>query len=363
MEWQVIHANFIDFIRIHFYQDMTERPMIKVAKEDANTVISQLLRKNIIDKAYRIRRSGEHILIPLKDNVSVNGFNQEIGSFSRRQIPVSPHSYLDRERLSGSSRYFVPHKWIRLGDSIVLKSREGKIPSKRAMKAILDFTGARAVYIDSSLTKGVERKPGLRLIHGEPHELLHRENGVRYIFDPQKVMFSPGNVNVRGILRNRDLKGKTVLDMFAGIGYFAIPCAKYSGASAVYCSEINPVSYSYLLRNISLNGLDSNVKAVNSDCRNSWGSLEADLIIMGHFSSPDFLSSALLRSHEGTEIIMHVLAPTGEIGSVCGKLIEKALNMGYLIDIPDSKIIKSYSPHNWHWQITMVVFRSPQGKA
>ncbi len=342
---------------------MTERPMIAVLKEGANELISRLLRRNVIDKRYHIRRSGDTILIPVKDNVSIDGFEIGIDNFWNRELADSPHYYLRKIRLKATSRYFVPRKWIRLGDSIVIKSNNGKMPSKRALKILLKFTGAKAIYLDISRVRGVERVPGLHLIHGKSHEVLHRENGVLFKFDPQKVMFSPGNVNVRGVLRNRNLEGKAVLDMFSGIGYFALPCAKYSGAKVVYCSEINPVSYRYLLQNISLNGLESRIKAVNSDCRNSWGSLKADLIIMGHFSSMDFLSSALFRSHEGTEIVMHLLAPTGEIDQIHREITARARHMGYILDVSDSKVVKSYSPHNWHYQVTLKVFRCPEGKA
>lgn len=342
---------------------MTERPMIAIRKEVANELISRLLKRDIIDKRYHIRRSGDTILIPVKDKVPVDGFVIGMDNFRIRELGDSPHNSLEKVKLKSTSRYFVPRKWIRLGDSIVIKSKDGKIPSKRALKILLSFTGPKAVYLDISRIRGIERMPGLKLIHGESHEVVHRENGILYRFDPQKVMFSPGNVNVRGILRNRNLEGMTVLDMFAGIGYFALPCAKYSGAKSVYVSEINPVSYRYLIQNISINGLESRVLAENTDCRNSWGSLKADLIIMGHFLSLNFLSSALIRSHEGTEIVMHVLTPTGEISQVQREIIAKALNLGYILDVLDSRVVKSYSPHNWHYQVTLKVFSCPKGKA
>ena len=335
---------------------MDERPFAMVPKEKANSILHRFFKLDLVDKRHQIRKKGDKILIPLKDGSIPPGFEIGTDLFRKRVAQESPQDALMDFR-EKKPDVFIPRRWIRLGDAIIIKNAEDRIPDRDALSLLARKLRAKAVYIDTANTMGTERKPDLRIIYGTNHPVEHRENGVRYLLDPLKVMFSPGNVNARGIMRNMNFEGKTVLDMFAGIGYFSIPCAKYSGSKVVYCSEINRDSYEYLIRNVQINRIGGIIRAANSDCRNAWAEVKADVIVMGHFSSPDFLSAALLRSHEGTTIIMHILAPTGKINKETEKIIRKAQEMGYIVHLTGSNRVKSYSPHNWHWQITFSVSR------
>jgi len=56
---------------------------------------------------------------------------------------------------------------------------------------------------------------------------VHVENGIKYKFDTQQVMFVPGNGTER--MRFSRLKvspNEFVVDMFAGLGYFSVPLTK-----------------------------------------------------------------------------------------------------------------------------------------
>ena len=65
-----------------------------------------------------------------------------------------------------------------------------------------------------------------------------------------RVMFSSGNVDERVRMSKLKIEGECVVDMFAGIGYFTLPIAKYTGAT-VQAWEKNPVAYDYLKKNIA----------------------------------------------------------------------------------------------------------------
>lgn len=51
----------------------------------------------------------------------------------------------------------------------------------------------------------------------------HRENGITYSFDATKCMFSWGNLSEKLRMARLDCKEETVVDLFAGIGYFVLP--------------------------------------------------------------------------------------------------------------------------------------------
>jgi len=58
--------------------------------------------------------------------------------------------------------------------------------------------------------------------------------------------------------------GEVVLDVFAGVGPFAIPAAKLRRC-LVHANDLNPHSYAYLQKNIKDNGVTGEVKAYNLD--------------------------------------------------------------------------------------------------
>lgn len=51
----------------------------------------------------------------------------------------------------------------------------------------------------------------------------HRENGITYSFDATKCMFSWGNLSEKLRMAHLDCKEETIVDLFAGIGYFVLP--------------------------------------------------------------------------------------------------------------------------------------------
>jgi tRNA (guanine37-N1)-methyltransferase len=62
-------------------------------------------------------------------------------------------------------------------------------------------------------------------------------------------------------------KNEIIVDMFAGVGPFAIPAAKLKGAQ-VYANDLNPHSYTYLCENAKLNKIHhGRLKAYNLDAR------------------------------------------------------------------------------------------------
>lgn len=68
------------------------------------------------------------------------------------------------------------------------------------------------------------------------------------------TMFSRGNITEKArVLTFPDIAGRTVVDLYAGIGYFAFSYAK-AGAATVWCWEINPWSCEALLRGAVENG-------------------------------------------------------------------------------------------------------------
>ncbi|CCH42037.1 tRNA wybutosine-synthesizing protein [Wickerhamomyces ciferrii] len=81
------------------------------------------------------------------------------------------------------------------------------------------------------------------------------QNGIFQSWAPRYTMFSRGNIKEKArILNNfKDVQGTSVIDMYAGIGYFTLSYLKL-GASRVFCFELNPWSIQGLIKGVSQNG-------------------------------------------------------------------------------------------------------------
>jgi tRNA (guanine37-N1)-methyltransferase len=134
-------------------------------------------------------------------------------------------------------------------------------------------------------------------------------------------------------------EGERVLDMFAGVGPFAITLAGRAGM--VYASDINPGAVSLLLENLTLNRV-KNVLPLLADAARLDGILPSgfDRVVMNlPFGAVRFLDTALELCRPGGTI--HLYAMVGEEGSLTPILREK----GY--QILGEKVVHTYSPSEW----------------
>ncbi|KAF9285753.1 tRNA methyltransferase tyw3 [Mortierella alpina] len=83
------------------------------------------------------------------------------------------------------------------------------------------------------------------------------QNHVWYTWAPMFTMFSAGNITEKErVAKSRpifDAKGKTVVDLYAGIGYFALVYLVHAGAKVVHACEWNPWSVEGLAQGASRN--------------------------------------------------------------------------------------------------------------
>ena len=222
------------------------------------------------------------------------------------------------------------------GDIAVL----GEEPSPEELRELIHWKNPRGVVVLSSIRSSM-RLPAARLIWGESGDVCIHENGLKYWMDPTKVMFSAGNREEKRILAGMIAasgSGERIADMFAGIGYFVISCAKAGGK--VHAMELNPVSHGYLMQNIRVNHVEEQVQVFCGDCRDLLSGTY-DRIVMGHFDAVDYLSDALAHAHAGTVLHLHTLDDqTEHIQSICG-------DSGFTCTI-DARQVKKYAPGRWH---------------
>lgn len=146
-------------------------------------------------------------------------------------------------------------------------------------------------------------------MYGEDTETINKENGCLFKLDLKKVMWSKGNNNERIRIAKLVEDNETIIDMFAGIGYFSIPIGVHSNAKQVYSIEINPNSFHYLKENIKLNKIN-NIIPLLGDCMDITPEYSADRIIMGYVKTTHhYLKTAIDSLNKGGVIHYHETVP------------------------------------------------------
>jgi tRNA wybutosine-synthesizing protein 2 len=235
-----------------------------------------------------------------------------------------------------------------IGDILVLKNEPDNL------QELLNLPEVNRI-VKLGRINGPKREPEVEILVGDNTETIHRENHCFFKLDVAKIMWSKGNTTERKRMANLVEDGETIVDMFAGIGYFSIPIAVHSNPAKIYSVEINPVSYGYLNENIVLNKAEGIIESIFGDCREVAPKNIADRVLMGYIGN----------THEYLDAAMEIVKPGGIIHyheSVPDKLkferppqrIIDAAN-GRNVEILNRRIIKKYSPGVYHVVIDALI--------
>ncbi len=311
---------------------------IKVKKENAEAIRRKLVKKGLLDSRWSIVIDGEYLYLPVKEKVDGAIF-MDLPKRKKRKSP-----YESIRELVGCP---IPDYWEKIGEVALLPPYHYE-DVKKVGEAFAKVLKAKTVAIYHGV-EGEFRVPKIEVIYGKDTETVHVENGIKYMLDLAKVMFSSGNVEERIRMSRIDAKGEIVVDMFAGIGYFSLPLAKYAGAAKIYACEKNPIAYHYLLKNIEINEIH-NIIPLLGDNREVAPKKVADRVLLGYVHTEPFLPVAMeaLRE-EGGVIHYHDTFTTEERNWKPEENIKRyAAAHGFQARILYKRVIKSYAPHIWH---------------
>jgi len=244
---------------------------------------------------------------------------------------------------------FLPKKWEKIGTIAIIKLHHKLNPYKKIIGITYSkILKCKTILNDIGGIVGKYRKPHVEILYGsQDTETLHKENGIRYFLDVQNIMFSSGNMSERLRMANASNTNETVVDLFAGIGYFTLPIAVFCKPRKIYSCEINPIAYKYLCKNIVLNHVTSIVEPLFGDNRTIAPHNVAERVIMGYFENIEqFIPTAFhcLKNYTGF-IHYHDLCSKEEIPIKSFNLVEKiAQKYQRNVELLHVQNVKSYAP-------------------
>lgn len=345
---------------------------LAVPKPDAEQCIELLEAEGVYDDTRKVvARDDETVLLPiLAPPGDTSGEVVEQESPERRQRGLE--SLLRDRGWTEDDIDAAPSSWAVVGTVVLVNA--GDYPRKNDLgDALLELHGNADTVVASGGIEGELRQPSVEVIAGlGDTETVHVEHGTKYALDLRKVMFSPGNQAERARMGDVVHEGERVLDLFAGIGYFALPMAR-AGAH-VTAVEKNPGAFRYLVENAQLNDVASNLDAVLGDCREVEESV--DRAVLGYYDAlgggpesidddaadPGYVAAALRALDTGGIMYVHATCP-GELlwGRPEGRLRDAAAAVGRTIEIRDRRVVKSHSEGVQHVVLDAEVLDSQEG--
>ncbi|MFZ2410430.1 MAG: class I SAM-dependent methyltransferase family protein [Candidatus Methanoperedens sp.] len=319
---------------------------VLVSKEEAERVRQKLLLEDALDKTRKLVKKNGLVEIPVK------------GSFSSNEFPLTgqeePEFYFRKKTLGEcleipeNEKKLLPSGWQILGDIIIVSLKKELENRKTGIGgALLSlYPRCRTVLLDRGIS-GNMRQPVREIIAGENSETVHKENGCFFKLDAMRIMYSQGNLSEKKRMSKLG-KGETVVDMFAGIGYFSIPMAVHSKPEKIFAIEINPVAFGYLKENIRLNKAGDIIEPVSGDCAVVTQRGIADRVLMGYLDAYEYLEHGIRALLPGGILHYHEAVPEPLERRPVERIIGAVEKQGRKAEIIGMRRIKKYSPGVWH---------------
>ena len=236
-------------------------------------------------------------------------------------------------------------KWKKIGDILILDNKF-EVVSNKQLNELADKHNVKTIMKVDHI-QGTKREPIVKLLYGDDTETINKENNCLFKLDLKKVMWSKGNNNERIRIARLVEDNETVIDMFAGIGYFSIPIGRFSNAKQVYSIEINPNSFYYLRENIKLNKIN-NITPLLGDCKDITPQYMGDRIIMGYVKTTHhYLKVAIDSLNKGGILHYHETVPEKLMNTRPLNRIRE-LAGDRQVDFLKLNKVKKYSPGVFH---------------
>lgn len=332
---------------------------LSIRSSERGTVLRRLRAEQLIDTRFTVLERDGFAIIPLRSRYSQSaagdlGSEADTALFEGRWS--GPPFELARQNaaIEEWKRRMLPQKWEMIGRSLLLKLRpELRSDAAEIGRAYAMAAGAESVYSVEGKMRGVSRKPSVRLVYGKGGETVHHENGVNYVLDAGKVMFSSANHDERMRMSTIDCGGETVVDMFAGIGHLSMPLAVHSDPARIIAAELDETTFRYLMKTVEANEVLPTYSACNIE--NSALEVEAcDRILMGYLhETRRWLPKALSMGKAGTIIHFHEEVRKGMVEE--WKRLITSKYCGGRVNVLSTRRVKGYSALSDHMAMDLQI--------
>ncbi len=316
---------------------------VRVRKGEGESLRKKLLEDGLLDQTLHVGRDAEFLYLPVL--APPEGLPTEERDLKERER--EERDYKTLAKVPEALRPLLPTAFDTLGDISIVRLPDELLPYAKEVGDALRsaFPRLRSVFLDHGVV-GEFRVLDLEVISGEDvSETVHTEYGLRFKVDPRKAYFNPRLSNERRRIASLVRDGETVVDMFSGVGPFAIMIAKLSRPGVVYAVDLNPEAVRLMRENVELNRVRG-VVPLEGDARQWVFDLPcADRVVMNlPHSAIDFFADALTRLKMGGVMHLYHICDRNDLPQVMEDLKQKAFGMSVRLEVLRCEELKTYSP-------------------
>jgi tRNA (guanine37-N1)-methyltransferase len=312
----------------------------KVGRKNGEKIRKALVEAGAFDRSRKICSDDSHVYLPVLDiNEDQAAAIRSIAEFEMVQIDFQPEERISSpEELLG----FRPSFEV-VGDIAMVEDSDAE-----RVAAVLMSTSKsiKTVIAPISDVEGEFRTRRFRHVAGERGTVtMHREHGLRYRVDLQGAYFTPRLGTERLRIASQVRSGDVVLDMFAGVGPFALLLAK-KGADVIAMDK-NPVAVKYLRENALLNRIN-NIEILEGDASKLALLYDgrADHVIMNlPHSASEFLLPAMRAAKPGGVVHYYCIAQDDDLYGDEALIRRAAEEIDAGVEVLYKEIVRSYAPH------------------
>jgi tRNA (guanine37-N1)-methyltransferase len=278
-------------------------------------------------------------------------------TFPEQKKQVKTFAELLEDKLSPHLLTSLPKAMDIVGDIAIIEV----LPEVDADKGIIGEAilsankNVRTVLAKASAISGTYRLREFRTIAGERKtETTHKEYNCQYYVDLAKAYFSPRLSYEHKRVASLIEEGETVIDLFAGVGPFAIQIAKTHENVEVYAIDVNPNAVEFLKRNIRLNRVEGKVHPILGDAKQVVKerlSGVADRVIMNlPEKAIEFVEAACttIKSTGGIVHFYSFVSASDSLENVKLHFIEAVEQCGRKVEkIFFSRLVRATAPYKW----------------
>lgn len=316
-------------------------PCVAVERERGETIRARLANADVLDGDHEIAVEDELIYIPVTDPSAVPA------DLSDRVVKRDAAAR-DRPRSPAEILGYEP-SIERLGDIVIVDEDDPERARAIAEAVMASHVPCETVLNRASPIEGELRVRQWEVLAGNGTETVHREYGHEFALDVAAVYFSPRLATERHRVIQQVAAGETVVDMFAGVGPYAIPMAA-RGADVIAC-DLNETAIGYLRANAERNGVTDRVTAIAGDVRDRIGAHAdtADRLVMNLPHSADaFLDTAIALAGDDCRLHYYDIQHESDPFGPGERAIREAAGDRYEVTIETRHEVRSYAPHEFN---------------
>ena len=316
-------------------------PCVAVDRERGETVRERLADAGVLDGDHRIEVVDGTIYLPV---TKPSGVPPALaGSLVERDAEER-----DRPQTPADILGYDP-SLERLGDIVIIDEDDNARAREIADAVMASDLPCATVLNRASPIEGDLRVRQWDVLAGNSTETVHREYGHEFALDVAEVYFSPRLATERHRVISQAGANESVVDMFAGVGPYAIPMAA-RGATVVAC-DLNAAAIEYLRENAERNGVGDRVTAIAGDVREISDEYagSADRLVMNlPHSAGEFLDTAVTLASEECLIHYYDIQHEDDPFGPGVRSIRSAVGDTYDVVVETERVVRSYAPHEYN---------------